>query len=80
MKQFVSISIFVLGLFLNSAHAIQMILATSDPFCVQVEPKRLGGVVDIHYTISGVKEKQVDFYVRQLKNPVHTIAVIGYSR
>ena len=42
-----------------------MVLSTRDPYCFIVEPKRIGGVIDIHYTVSGVKEENTEFYVSE---------------
>ena len=58
-------SIVVLLLCFQGVQAIQTVLSTRDPYCFIVEPKRIGGVIDIHYTVSGVKEENTEFYVSE---------------
>mmetsp|Transcript_29612 Transcript_29612/g.36737 ORF Transcript_29612/g.36737 Transcript_29612/m.36737 type:complete len:110 (-) Transcript_29612:422-751(-) len=43
--------------------ALSTILSTSDPNCIVVEPMRIGGVIDFKYTVSGVKEENVEFSI-----------------
>ena len=51
-------------LFLSqSAHALQMILSSREPQCINVAPKKVGVSVDISYTVSGVNESEVLFTV-----------------
>ena len=48
----------------QSTLALQMILSTRDPQCLNLVPKRPGGyTIDVTYTISGVNEQEVSFYV-----------------
>lgn len=47
----------------HSASALQLILSTREPMCLFVTPRRIGGLVDINYSISGVNEDQVEFLV-----------------
>lgn len=49
---------------LQTASAIQMILATRDPNCVIIVPFKMSQqVVDIKYSVSGVNESNVVFTV-----------------
>ena len=56
--------VFLLGLLCcQVSQALQMILSTSDPYCKIVTPNLIGGEIDIHYTVTGVKEANTEFYV-----------------
>ena len=47
----------------SCASGLQLILSSREPVCLFVTPRRIGGNIDINYSISGVNEDQVEFYV-----------------
>ena len=47
----------------SGSQALQMILSSKEPQCLNIEPKRVGIKIDVSFTISGVNESEVRFTV-----------------
>ena len=50
---------------LEPTHALQFMLNTQEPFCIDVMPRSGNDDMTVTYTISGINEEQVEFTAEQ---------------
>ena len=53
-----------------------MILSTKEPQCLSVEPTKIGIVIDLSYTVSGINETEVKFTVSLSIDLIIVIVVV----
>ncbi len=60
-------------LFVSNAYALQFLLNTNEPVCMEITPNSFDAGMQVSYTVTGMNEDQVTFTASQNKQVIETV-------